>query len=122
MVVILEAALILFLSFGLQAEEIPYPAFKEPFSIDWDKPLHFAAGALANEVGGVAYEAITDALEAKKDPLGKAVAGMLAALAAGAAKEYLDSQEKGNKWDNKDLAATVAGALPAFGIRISKKF
>ena len=111
--------LFLLLPGAIMAEEIPYPNFKEPTGQGWDKPLHFAAGALANEYGGVAYDALCKLRNEKPNPKVKAVVGLMLSLLAGTGKELLDSREKGNKFDPKDLAATVAGGIPASFIRFT---
>lgn len=117
------ALIFLLLAGTAVADELPTPGFKEPLNVGWDKPLHFAAGALAGEYGRVATKGLAKALHFNPDSKWvNVVAPIVSATLAGTAKEILDSRQKGNKFDPQDLAATVLGSLPASGIRLTWNF
>jgi hypothetical protein len=75
-------------------------SFAQPAFAQNDKALHFAAGFTISFTVG-----------AWKPKVGFAVGG-----GAGLAKVIHDSKQRGNKFDNADLAATVGGALAGSGL------
>lgn len=105
-------------------ESLPTPNFQEPTGQGWDKPVHFAAGAMVAEWSRVIVGCTGEVtgLWKRHSVMTDTVAPIVAAALAGACKEYFDAQEPGNKWDNSDLAATVLGSLPAAGIRITWEY
>ena len=74
--------------------------------IERDHMLHFAAGAAS----GAAGQLIASELSGQNRFWGFA-GSITASLAAGLVKEAVDANEPDNKWDNKDLAATVLGGV-----------
>lgn len=113
---------ILLLAGSLYASDsLPTPGFKEPLGLGWDKPMHFAAGALAAEFGRVMAGTTGEitGLWPRHGWFSDTVAPILAAGVAGALKETSDAQEPGNKWDTQDFLATVAGSIPGAGIRLT---
>ena len=73
--------------------------------IQEDKKLHFAAGAIAS---GIGYEYVYSKTKDKNKAF---VAGILTSVLAGTAKETYDSFQPNNKFDTKDLKATVLGGI-----------
>jgi len=73
--------------------------------IQEDKKLHFAAGAIAS---GIGYEYVYSKTKDKNKAF---VAGILTSAIAGTAKETYDSFQPNNKFDTKDLTATVLGGI-----------
>ena len=70
-----------------------------------DKKLHYAAGVIT---GGLGHAII---LHETGDKTKAFIGGILTSVIVGTAKEYLDGQESGNRFDNKDLLATALGGV-----------
>ena len=70
-----------------------------------DKKLHYGAGVIT---GGLGYAIILHETGDKKKAF---IGGVLTSVLAGVGKEYLDSTDPKNRFDKKDLAATVLGGL-----------
>ena len=70
-----------------------------------DKKLHFAAGTIAGSAG------YTYVWQKTKNNKKAVLAGIGTALLAGTVKEIIDSTEKNNLFDTKDLAATALGGI-----------
>ena len=82
-----------------------------------DKQEHFIAGAF---FGSFAYAIVLDKTENNRKAF---LASVVTAVAFGTIKETIDSREKGNYFDTRDLLATTYGGL-SIGITldlISKK-
>jgi uncharacterized protein YfiM (DUF2279 family) len=73
--------------------------------IEQDKQLHFLAGGLASSYG---YTYVYDKTQDKKKAT---LAGIGLAILAGTIKETIDSQQKNDKFDVGDLAATTLGGI-----------
>lgn len=70
-----------------------------------DKQLHFAAGTIAGAFGyNYTYKKTNDKLKST-------IAGIGLAILAGTIKETIDSQQKKDKFDTGDLAATTLGGI-----------
>lgn len=70
-----------------------------------DKKLHFAAGTLAGATG---YSYVWQKTKDKKKAM---LAGISTAILAGTIKELVDSSQTGNRFDERDLAATALGGI-----------
>jgi uncharacterized protein YfiM (DUF2279 family) len=73
--------------------------------IEQDKQMHFMAGSLAS---GFGYTYVFEKTEDKKKAT---LAGIGLAILAGTVKETIDSQQKNDKFDLGDLAATTLGGI-----------
>tara|TARA_R100001530_G_scaffold15848_2_gene14048 strand:- start:1422 stop:1790 length:369 start_codon:yes stop_codon:yes gene_type:complete len=73
--------------------------------IEEDKQMHFMAGSLASGFG------YTYVFEKTQDKKKATLAGIGLALLAGTIKETIDSQQKNDKFDIGDLAATTLGGI-----------
>ena len=80
-------------------------AFAANAQIPQDKQLHFAAGTIAGAFGyNYTYAKTQDKTKAT-------LAGIGLAILAGTIKETIDSQQKNDKFDTGDLAATTLGGI-----------
>jgi putative lipoprotein len=70
-----------------------------------DKQLHFISGSFASSVG---YSYVWKKTKDKKKAL---LAGIGTAILAGTVKELIDSSEKNNYFDIRDLTATTLGGI-----------
>jgi uncharacterized protein YfiM (DUF2279 family) len=70
-----------------------------------DKQMHFGAGGL---VSGFGY---TYVFEKTQDKTKATLAGIGLAILAGTIKETIDSQQRNDKFDMEDLAATTLGGI-----------
>jgi len=70
-----------------------------------DKQMHYGAGALASGFG------YTYVFEKTQDKTKATLAGIGLAILAGTIKETIDSQQKNDKFDMEDLAATTLGGI-----------
>jgi uncharacterized protein YfiM (DUF2279 family) len=70
-----------------------------------DKQLHFIAGSFASSVG------YTYVWKKTKDKKKAVLAGIGTSILAGTIKELIDSSEKNNYFDARDLTATTLGGI-----------
>jgi Predicted periplasmic lipoprotein len=80
--------------------------------IQQDKVLHFGAGAV---IGSATYTVVFDYTKDKRKAF---LACFISSVIAGTAKEILDSKKQNNKFNTRDLNATILGGLSA-GITIN---
>ena len=73
--------------------------------IEEDKQMHFMAGSLASGFG------YTYVFEKTQDKKKATIAGIGLAVLVGTIKETIDSQQKNDKFDLRDLAATTLGGI-----------
>ena len=73
--------------------------------IEQDKQLHFMAGGLSSGFG------YTYVFEKTQDKKKATIAGIGLAILVGTIKETVDSQQKNDKFDIGDLAATTLGGI-----------
>jgi uncharacterized protein YfiM (DUF2279 family) len=73
--------------------------------IEIDKQMHFMAGGLASGFG------YTYVYEKTQDKTKATLAGIGLAILAGIIKETIDSRQKNDKFDLKDLTATTLGGI-----------
>ena len=74
-----------------------------------DKQMHFAAGAITSTL---VYDYVYRKTESKKKAV---VYSIASSIVVGSLKELVDSRQKGNKFDTRDLLATTYGGI-TFGI------
>jgi len=74
-----------------------------------DKQMHFAAGAITSTL---VYDYVYRKTESKKKAV---VYSIASSIVLGSLKELVDSRQKGNKFDTRDLLATTYGGI-TFGI------
>lgn len=75
------------------------------YSVEQDKAIHYLAGAV---VTSTVHDLIFEKTKSKP----KAVFySFMTGVAVGALKETIDSRQKGNKFDDKDLLATTYGSM-----------
>ena len=74
-----------------------------------DKQMHFAAGAITSTL---VYDYVYRKTESKKKAV---VYSIASSIVVGSLKELIDSRQKGNKFDTRDLLATTYGGI-TFGI------
>jgi len=70
-----------------------------------DKQLHFIAGSFASSVG---YTYVWKKTNNKKKAL---LAGIGSSILAGTVKELIDSSQRNNSFDTRDLTATTLGGI-----------
>ena len=73
--------------------------------IEYDKKAHFVAGAWTSTL---TYAVVYNET---KDKLKSSIYSLASGVLIGTAKEVYDSQQPNNKFDAKDLMATVLGSL-----------
>lgn len=113
---------LLLLGGTMAAEEYPWPAFKEPLGVGWDKAGHVAMGAAGAEISTLLGKAVLEAFGVQPRKWQGPALSLGGGVLAGALKELADANEPGNKWDWKDLGATVLGSVPSAGIRLTHRF
>ena len=83
-----------------------------------DKQMHFAAGAITSIL---VYDYVYRRTDSKKKAL---VYSIASSILVGTLKEVVDSREKGNRFDGRDLLATTYGGITfsvTFNILTKKK-
>lgn len=81
-----------------------------------DKQMHFTAGVITSVL---TYEYVYHKTNNKKKALAYSIAS---SIVVGSLKEFIDSRQKGNSFDTRDLTATTYGGISAsFTINLFRK-